>query len=242
MKKIILNFFLIVACVLLIGSTVQASTTGTVKWNTPADLTGTRYAGGDGNGGITEMGDAWDKITLSWNIEETVYSGTNYYKYTYSFSNLNGYDPSHFIAEVSGSFSLESIGDMTPHYGDVDENGDSVFKIDLWQSGQGNPDLPEDFYGLKFDYAVEADSATYSLYTNRAPVWGVFYLKDGLNDPTLQAWSNALNISGYPDSTYDYNVMDMVARPDTVVPIPTTLLLLGSGLIGLIGIRRKFMK
>lgn len=52
--------------------------------------------------------------------------------------------------------------------------------------------------------------------------------------------------SGWQDLTANFNgpyhiwpVMDGDVAPDPVIPEPTTILLLGSGLLGLVGFRRK---
>ncbi len=71
-----------------------------------------------------------------------------------------------------------------------------------------------------------------------------FYAKDGTvvgGGEDVVAWSNALGSATYRTDTA-FTTVDYVVRPDsgTVIPLPGAVWLLGSGFIGLAGIRKKF--
>lgn len=103
-----------------------------------------------------------------------------------------------------------------------------------------NPGLPAVFYGLKFDQeydhteAFNAYQFTLSFYSTRAPMWGDFYAKDGKSGGEDVYAYNADFGKPWYEGAYK------IAVPDTVVvPLPGTLLLLGSGLLGLLELARR---
>jgi hypothetical protein len=65
-----------------------------------------------------------------------------------------------------------------------------------------------------------------------------------LNDPYLITWEDLEVFPGTPPTLGDDDYDDMMFLVDNVVPIPVppTMLLLASGLIGLVGLRRKLKK
>jgi serine/threonine protein kinase len=177
-------------------------------------------------GGIDATVDDWDNggFTVEWTISEEEGEWTYVYSITATVKAI-----SHFVLEVSD--------DGKPFNTFV---GTDAFEgPETWSQTKSNPSMPNDIYGVKFDFG--GNQVNYTIVTDRAPVYGVFYAKDGKDDDSkdsVEAWSNALNFAEYK-TTDTLTSTDFVVRPNGIVPIPTTLLLLGSGLIGVIGLRRR---
>ena len=226
MKKLFTSTIFIISIFLL-----AAPASASIIWGTDAsgELIGSR----DSNGGITAT-DGWagGNFELSWIVEED----NGLWTYIYTVNTEDPLDPektkdiSHFILEVTEDGNPFNI------FGDTD----AFEGPKTWTEASGNPEMPNDIYGIKFDFG--GSPATYTIIIDRAPVYGVFYAKDGRDDgDEVVAWSNALNSPTYRTDS-GFTTTDFIVRPDSVgvVPVPGAVWLLGSGLIGLAGIRKKF--
>ena len=170
--------------------------------------------------GITAGGN-WNNAntTISWDVSFD--SQDNLYTYEYSWASD---DPalSHIIIEVTEGATIgEFMNFVNTGYDD---------DIKEYTTGGSNPFMPGNLYGIKLE---EFSSFPVSFETRRRPVWGNFYAKGGA--------------AGQPNFGYAHNVgfgstgVDSfyIARPNSIVPIPSALWLLGSGLIGVLGLRGR---
>ena len=92
-------------------------------------------------------------------------------------------------------------------------------------------------YGIKFD----TQGTVFTFVTYKDPVWGDFYAKGGNSHSSAghnEAWN--ANFGSDPDAG-DSDFSGWIATPNGghVIPEPASMLLLGSGLLGFAGIRRK---
>lgn len=150
-------------------------------------------------------------FTISWDIME---QADHSWYYQYDISDING-DPL-----LKGEISHLTI-EVSP----------SVTSNDFWEYSSAEQVEFGDKDGITSSMKLDWTADSYSFYSNRAPVIGSFYAEDG------QAGNMGQNAAWNNDGYYIY-------RPDTtngVVPEPTTIILLGSGLLGM-GLRRRFKK
>lgn len=201
-----------------------------------------------GTGAWLTPGPTW----LEWSVTQ---NPDNSWHYNYLFGHPDG-ETSHFILEVSPTFTENDIFDETGDFG--------VIEIALFDIGPSNPGIPGPIYGIKFDEGWGTVTG-FSFNSWRAPMWGDFYARDGQAPPDSDSpsdayaalrttpapedeWNAAWNVGFLdPDPTApvgDGAYMGHLLVPDTdgpppPVPEPSTMLLLGSGLLGSIVAFRK---
>jgi hypothetical protein len=189
----------------------------------------------DGWAWTDDTTDAYKGFKISWVITQT----GGVYNYSYTLSDLNGGTltkfPSHLILEVSEDFASDIVtGSDIP--------AEKVLGPQDWTEHEGNPYMPGSIWGIKLDVGL----MTYSFSTDVAPIWGDFYSKDGnLEGVTAVAYNSGIGTDPTLTTT---DFTNWIAVPDTEsapppIPEPSTLLLIGTGLLGLgLSARGRFRK
>lgn len=195
---------------------------------------------GTGLGVATSAGSGWNiaGVKLSWSIT----SSGGLYTYTYTWSKLDGSalqgTPSHMLVEVSPTYTAANTHSSTPNVAQVTSPTTFVSQAGLNQ--QPNPFLPANLFGIKLDYG----SNSYTLVTDRVPVWGDVYAKDGTAGSTGSGPNKVINAAwnvGFgSDPTAGGPFTNWVPTPDTLtdpvvlVPLPAAAWM-GMSLLGTVG-------
>lgn len=127
-------------------------------------------------------GDIVASTGTSWDAEGTTLEYSVYFddvdeiwKYHYEWS-ADRKALSHII------FELTSEGDLGAFdYDDLMDGGTEGGEIGYYGEGdKSNPGLVFDLYGIKFDTSGDGLDAYFEIITERGPMWGNFYAKDGV--------------------------------------------------------------
>jgi hypothetical protein len=199
-----------------------------------------------GDGGLVSEG-VWNDpaTTLYWSVDDTTTPGL--WHYTYQLI-VPAQAISHIIIEASdgdpwGQFTIDNLfsAASTP------EDWIGSIVIQNQSSDGANPDMPEDMWGIKFNSAFAATTITVSFDSDRMPVWGDFYSKNG-KEPGTDVWNVVYN-TGFTVDDYDPLALASngsleyhILVPDSYVPAPGAIVLssIGIGLINLLKRRRIF--
>jgi hypothetical protein len=206
-----------VATALVLAGLSAASAPAALVYDTAASLTGTRTQEDFTEGG-NYIGDVFG---LSWNISALA---GGLYRYEYTIRGLDRPEVSHFVLDLSDN-ALTDPAVMT----NISTSG-FTYNLEFGEfdgSQPANPGLAAPIIGVKVNTNNPGNPFTFAFTSNRAPVWGDIYFKGG-NDSFAFNNGNPLHLS----ST---NVNDFIARPNGVVPEPSSIALVAIGLAGLAG-------
>ena len=227
MKRSNLTLTVVVVCLFAITSSALA---------TPIPMYSGTLTSGSGLFGTA----SWETdASLSYEVT-SLDGGLWKYQYTLTVADKG---ISHFIIETSPSFQETNIIGGIP--GGITSNvtlGEIELKTNTEQ--QGNPDIPESLYGIKFNLGEESTVVTMSLISDRVPVWGDFYAKggkdgNGANKEDLTLYNTGFTAAD-PGLAPSANVTDHILVPDTdTTPEPATLAMLGLGGVMVLIRKRK---
>ena len=159
----------------------------------------------------------------------------------YGYLNDNGADFSAYTDAVSGAYSITALGFEAGYTNRFyDENDNLLFTNQTTSDyGLGNTQTVGDINNSY--YTINGGTTKYFL-TNPASYLEFYVLNEDWSAPSVGLLTAGTIIVGFDDGGAgpDDNHDDLIlALKSAEVPLPGALWLLGSGLVGLVGLRRK---
>ncbi|HNR12744.1 MAG TPA: PEP-CTERM sorting domain-containing protein, partial [Thermodesulfobacteriota bacterium] len=203
--------------------------------------------------GTLVAGDRWANanVSLSWEVDYDTASHPDLWTYSYNFAITNGPQNaqgiSHVIIQTSEGVTESALFPGTTADADVDEYGSEGGSNPGWEGSI--------FNGIKWNVGGDTLTLQWTVVTDHSPMWGDFYSKGGQSyaynlgmDEDLTPVEAHANIANGNNVSFDDEgnriaayvlVPNSIGGPPSEVPAPASLLLFGSGLMGVSLIRRK---
>ena len=163
--------------------------------------------------------------TIEWKVADN----DSYWHYKYVLIVPSQPEISHFIIGVSDQFTIDNIWNATSNFG--------ATEIGYFDQDNGNPSIPATLHGLKFDETF-GTTLTIEFDSNRRAVWGDFYAKGG-GKTKNEAWNAGITLTDPVDPPANGSINNHILVPDSILPEPTTILLLSLGSLAMLKRKRK---
>lgn len=205
---------------------------------------GTLSSSGLGADGLLTGTEAWENDALfSWSASDQEANCDGWY-YTYQLT-VTGKDISHVTTEVSNTFELSNLIGNIVDPGDILSEG-SLDHYGPGLHGSSDPNIPAGLYGIKVDTQGDTKSITWSFCSDRVPVWGDMYAKDGkTGGEDVYLFNKGFNSNG-PESTdtdptdpaSNGSIQNHILVPDSISddPGPTPFPEPSTGMLGALGL------
>ena len=174
---------------------------------------------------------------VDWTIDQNMTDLTWHYKYELSNENGGTLDKltSHFMISLSDDIEESDLYNYS-----VDCNLSEI-EFGTFEPGVGNPGFPDNnsIFGVKI--GLYNSQAVVEFDSNRQPMWGDFYAKDGKTGPNWNyAYNTHLGVTvanqhNYMETPVDAfdNELHKILVPN-MIPEPATIAILGLGALALL--------
>jgi len=165
-----------------------------------------------------------------------------------NWDNFNVLNNTTFNAAISGTMygyiNLSPADAGPPYVGTIQAKGNESFSFTgIYLSGNWANSLKVTVTGY-LDGAQKSSQTVTLGY--RSPQYFNFAGFTGIDKLVFSSWSDSntqfIGNPYYSQQKYAFSMDDFTMEGPTAVPIPTAFWLLGSGVLGLVGVRRRFWK
>ena len=183
------------------------------------------------DGGLTAFG-AWDcpGTTLSWVVDNTTTSNKWHYSYTLTVPMK---DISHMIIEASNGDNPFTTSNIFSPSSDP-ANWIGSVEVQNFFPNNSTPYMPGSIYGIKFDACGNSTDVTVSFDSDRRPVWGDFYSKDGIMpcDEWCALYNTGFIFQDPLAPACNGSLQCHLLVPDSYIPAPGAIILvcIGTGI------------